>query len=255
MDYGWKKPTAALIIVMLIGLILGEAKAEESDFTVHSPECKECFKYINDQDRRWIGKVSVLFNPADSGSVGAGPTRSAIEWAIETINLYIYSPLEFHGESERPLIYAYDSSRENVLLVAFKPINHLGTATLWWDWTGATKLDYAEIELSTSLLSSCLRGTALHEIVHAHGVGHSDSLHSIMYANPYNNCKYQEILRLDDIIALQSLYPARPNRQGVVTSYDANQVCIYEPDIGVDGQSYQFEACIPAFGFGEVIEN
>ncbi|HIJ29630.1 MAG TPA: matrixin family metalloprotease, partial [Gammaproteobacteria bacterium] len=48
-----------------------------------------------------------------------------------------------------------------------------------------------------------LEATALHELGHLVGLGHSDNPDSVMYANPYNHLRH---LRDDDIAAVQVLY-------------------------------------------------
>jgi hypothetical protein len=78
---------------------------------------------------------------------------------------------------------------------------------------------------------------AMHELLHLLGIGHSEQLISIMYANPYTNLSH---LQADDIDALQSLYglsatPADPetytppttmNPAGVQDSYLSTNLLI-----------------------------
>ena len=82
-----------------------------------------------------------------------------------------------------------------------------------------------------SLTEADLPGILLHEFLHILYLDHSDVQNSIMFASPYNSAQYQSILRLDDIRAIQSLYTAKPNVQGVITSFDGTTVCFYQPEI------------------------
>lgn len=243
----------AAIVILAAFMLAKDALA--GDFKASSP-CDNCFRFFEPFERVWSGPVDVLLNPDGSGNLGAGNVRQATEWALEYINMYIVLDMTLQGDTTIVPQDSYDPARHNTVVVNFGELpGFLGEAYILWGWAGDNSINQGRITLATNMPRSCLNGVMLHELLHVLYIHHSDTRHSIMYATPYNSCEYQATLRLDDIIALQELYPARPNRQGVITGYDSTEVCGYQPEVIVDGQSYQVSACIPASGFGEIVVN
>lgn len=152
--------------------------------------------------------------------------------AILLINIYANVPITYVGRTTLTPQDEYVASRDGVVLVSSGDVGYFnGFARLWWNWQNQDRVNYSEITLSSSLSYNCLDGTVLHEVLHSLNVDHSDDVNAIMYATPYHPCEYQATLRRDDILALQELYPARPNMQGVITSFEDNIVCGYQPEI------------------------
>lgn len=253
-DYGWKKPVLALTMVMLVAW---GAFAEGSDFTAESPECANCFQFFEPAKRVWSGPVTALFNPEGSENLGGGNVRRAIERAIKLVQLYVYIDIELQGETNITPIDVYNPDHQNTIIFNMANLSYprIGEAYLLWAWSDGPELNQARATLGSNMRRACLNGAVLHELLHTLYIDHSETRHSIMAATPYNSCEYQATLRLDDIEALQAIYPPKPNRQGVITSFDSTQVCGYQPEVVVEGTSYQVEACSPASAFGSVVIN
>jgi len=228
------------ILTVCAAIVWGTSDA--SDFISTSPDdCPTCFNYFDDVERVWDGDIRVLFNPGTG--VNSDLVPQSIERAIRLINIYADVPFDYQGETSMELTGNYFEGRRRTVIVAFNSIPSLGQATVWWNYHRNNNVNYGEVELAPVLSRSCLDGTVLHEFLHILNIRHSDNEHSIMFAEPYNTCEYQSILRLDDINALQSLYPARPNRQGIITSFDGEYLCDYRPEVIYLDNSYQVETC------------
>lgn len=224
----WQRPWIPLGAVMLIGLVFGIGEARADDYRAHQGnQCPECAIYLGGTPRVWDGEIQVY---AQDSSFEADIQRS-----IDTINLYADVPLVYMGTTSLPLIDQYDSARRGTVIVGYGDTGgFLGKGWIWWNHHSQAHINYGEITLSPSV-GACKSGIMLHEMLHILGIGHSDDRFSIMYASPYHNCEYQQTLRLDDIEVSQSPYPARPNKAGVITSYDGGELCVYQPVITYEG--------------------
>ena len=220
-----------LVVLMAVCLwgLWNEVSAEESDFGSHDG-CSNCFSYFDSSPRKWSGPVDVYFNPAGIPDWLAIPDiERNIERSLRYMSLYISHSLVYKGRADLDFIGTYSPARRNTVLVGFESTGFLGRADIWWNWEGNNNLNYGEVKLSPIIAESKLPGTSLHEFVHIMNIDHNlESPHSIMSV-PYNSIEYQATLRLDDILALQSLYTAKPNRMGVITSYDGSEACTYSP--------------------------
>lgn len=243
----------AAIVILAAFMLAKDAFAGE--FEAHDG-CSNCFSYFDSTPRVWSGPVDVYFNPEGIPPWLAIPDiEREIERNLDYLSLYASHPLRYAGRASYGFIGGYSASRRNTIVFGFENGGFLGRADIWWNWEGSNNVNYGEVKLSPNIVDRQIPGTVLHELVHTLNIDHNlDSPHSIM-SFPYNSIEYQSVLRLDDILAVQSLYPAKPNRQGVITGYDSTEVCGYQPEVIVDGQSYQVSACIPASGFGEIVVN
>lgn len=243
-----------IVMIIITGSVLWN-EVHADDFKATGP-CDNCYQYLDGGSKKWLGQVQVFLN--NDGSPGAAYiTEQAIGRSIEIIQTYIDIDFVYMGESEAPLLSHFDASRQNTVIVGFAPIGSAGLGWIWWDWNDHKGINSGEITLNSNLynLQGCVNGYILHEMLHILYVGHTDNQNSIMANSPYNTCSYQATLRLDDIKAIQSLYPAKPNRQGYVTSLSSTQVCRYEPEIMISGSSYSYESCTHTDDISGVVEN
>lgn len=231
--------------------------AEYEDFTVSGPQCSNCYLFYRDVGKPWSGPVEVLINESGALLTNGPVLKNEILWAISYIQRYIDIDISFGGFTETNPADGYEPSRQNTIVFYFDSLSWptLGRAQLWWGGDGTGRLNQGQITIDTLVGSYCSKSVVLHELLHTLFITHSDVPDSIMSATPYHGCNYNKTLRLDDMQALQALYPAKPNREMTIIDYDDKEVCVYVPSIAVLGSDYQFEACIPASGFGAVIEN
>lgn len=235
----------------LIGLIwvcflFGSSRSEgaENDFRFTSP-CDGCFSYFDPVKRTWNGQVQILLNPENRPDwASIDDIEQSIQKNLDYIKQYADIPLVYGGRTNLTHIEGYDSTRENTIVWNFKDIPNAGYTHIWWNWKGANAVNYGEVSLRHTLAEKCLDGIGLHELLHTLYIQHNvDTQHSIMAATPYNSCEYQATLRLDDIVALQSLYAPMPNRGAVVTPLG----CLYVPEVMFEGQSIQATICDPSY--------
>lgn len=250
-DYKAWKPILAIVLVCLLGYAWGKARADDYEFI--SPDHPMEFRFFEATKKTWTGRVDFLINTEGSPFTQT-EIRASLDRAIDMVKTYIYIDLEYAGATQLTKAEAYSPARQNTVVVSFKKMGFLGFGSIYWDWSVVGRINHGDIELSTTLGANCLDGVLLHELLHTLFVEHSDTEHSVM-ADPPNSCEYMSILRLDDIEALQELYTPKPNRQGIISRYDATEVCGYQPEVVVEGSSYQIEACIPASGFESVVVN
>jgi len=82
-----------------------------------------------------------------------------------------------------------------------------------------------------------------------------ESTLSVMFEPP-SSCEYRTTLRKFDIDNLSAMYAIKPHAYAPeITSATSTEICIYVPNIDAFGKDYQFEACVPAYAFGDVHEN
>ena len=158
-------------------------------------------------------------------------------------------PFVYTGTTELTVIGQYAEERRHTVLIEFTPLNFLGRADIWWGWHGFDHINYGEVKINDQISEADFDGIFLHEMAcHILCMDHNqDTQNSICSGPPhtnYNSPEYQATLRLDDMKAIQSLYLAKPNRQGAITSFDGTNVCFYQPEIeyeGIVGQ--EIESC------------
>ncbi len=263
-DYDWKKPTASMLFLMVLGGcfdVVQNAQGQESDF-VAVDLCATCFTYLESRKRTWDGPVDIYLNIKDMPPwLSTTKVENSIRRNVRYINIYAEVPFSYEGQTNIALIDSYVSSRRNTIIVGFTDINFLGKAYIWWNWHGDQKINYGEIQLNETIPGRCLDGILLHELFHTLYLDHNtESRHSIM-AVPYRSCEYQSIIRLEDIEALQSLYPPKPNRQGVIVnvSSDGNSDFIerYDPaaTLITEDKSIQFRSTIEGNEVTEIVAN
>ena len=217
-----------ILLIVIWDLLFGRL-AGASEFESHDG-CSNCFSYFDSTPRVWNGAVDVYFNPEGLPSWLAIPDiEREIERNLDYLSLYVTHPLRYAGRASYGFINGYSASRRNTIVFGFENTGFLGRADIWWNWEGTNNVNYGEVKLSPNIVDRQIAGTVLHELVHTLDIDHNlDSPHSIMSV-PYNSIEYQATLRLDDILAIQSLYPAKPNMQGVITSFDGSVACSYQP--------------------------
>lgn len=81
---------------------------------------------------------------------------------------------------------------------------------------GGVRINTATGDLRDMLDNGTFVGLMQHEIGHTLGLAHSDEPSSIMFANPYNPSRHEQVLQGDDIAACADLYGGR----GVVEQPD-----------------------------------
>lgn len=214
--------TLVLLVVLLFGLMWNLASASEftdGDFTIHAPDCDNCFQHLGVGERVWDGPILVYVN-MDNSPLSSNRVSAAVKQAIQQIKIHVDIDMEYKGKTEAPYLGYYSATRRNTIIISFRDVgkNVLGRANLWWNWHGSQKVNSANLGFRPNITRECFPGVLLHELTHAGYVGHSDVFESIMSSTPYRSCGYQETLRLDDIKAWASLYEPINNCMGHVTS-------------------------------------
>jgi hypothetical protein len=175
-------------------------------------------KYNGLDNNRWPNNnVDWYYNPKNQNwstdEVVAAIKRATANWStISGINF------TYRGLTEQSLSNSSDDKfvigwlQRDQFLAQFGR-NYAGYAYMWWQ--GGYVSD-AEISLNLAASYSSIRefeGLMTHELGHILGLDHSNQSSSIMYS-PYNSYVYQTKPKLDDLLAVTSLYPKSINSSG-----------------------------------------
>lgn len=262
-----RKRFMSWLFAFTVGVIVGATinSAEGSDFRKVYTGPNNQFVHVDPNKSQWPGLV-IDYRYNTNGLVSESFLVEKIEAAID--NLAAYHHVEFFDDGSTtanivPLAPPYLPAITGRLLIEVIEDAEMQSmfgdysafAVIFWDNYGITGGQIA-FNVDALFTDECWEGIASHELGHVLNLQHSDSDHSIMYAQPYHSCGYQQIPRKDDIDGLVSAgYAVSANYEPMLTYYDQSEVCIYAPQLVIEGVSYSFEACIPAEGFGSVVVN
>lgn len=167
------------------------------------------------KSNRWeSGVIEWWYNP-NSQPYSTEIILQAIQYATQAWESIANIQFEYKGITHQAL----NNEQDNKLIIGWLASsefeNRFGYfaayAHIWWD---GSFIHEGEISLNNGYFvptaQSKLQGIITHELGHILGLDHSDQPTSIMYS-PYHSAKYQETLRLDDIIAASNLYPITIN--------------------------------------------
>lgn len=252
---GRRRGMVYVAIIALIGSIAwNETQADTGNTYVDNPDA---FIYLNPLGPKWTGgNVNYVYNT--NGLISNSGLVSIINGAADEFERRF--DLNFTNQGTSTVSANHLSSSPPVpgkLLVEFisdaemqsRHGNYSGYAWIWWSGS----IQGGQIELNADTFTSCLAGVTKHEIGHILNLDHNNG-ESVM--NNSTSCAYKETLRFDDINGLNQMYPSdSPDYSIELISATAEEVCIYAPRLDVNGTDYEFEACIPASGFGTVVEN
>ena len=111
------------------------SEGAESDFEAISPDCDNCFVYLDTLPRTWGGQIEVVLN-VDSLPWWTNEVKMqvAIQDVFKKINTYAEVPFVYAGTTNAELIGQYSADRRNTVLVSFGPLNNfLGQGWIWWN--------------------------------------------------------------------------------------------------------------------------
>lgn len=253
---------------VLLFLLAPKSQAEDFGGT-YVDQNPTAFIFSNPSLVTWPNR-QVEWTYKTNGRVNSEVLTGFIDQA--TANIERYAGIDFvsAGESALDLVTDYDSSREGTVLIEVLNNSEMdsyvadltsgdvtngssfsGYAWIWW----SDSILFGQIALNIDSLTSstCWKGTITHEFGHILNLDHSDTRESIMFAEPYNSCEYQQTLRYDDISGLHQLYPKNePNYEITIMENG----CLYIPNVEFQGASYQVrELCIFEVNEGSVILN
>lgn len=206
-------------ILCSVALLLCAASVHANDYKPRvMPGDRETPAYVlGTFNQKWLtGNVLWYYNPSNQ------PADLSIETVVNAVTLAAsrwtgMCNVEFFymgTTSSRP--YGGDDSlavdRRNVVGWDLLKGNEGDAAAITYSWSSSGRLLDADIVINTDMpkpwTAARLDGVLTHELGHFIGIKHSDTVESVMSAEPYNSFAYMRVLRGDDAKACAALYGA-----------------------------------------------
>lgn len=215
------------------------------------------YRLFDEAPNRWTDdQINIYINIA--GSPWSPVTlQDALLYAIGEIEKYASIDLNYRGLTDTTPATNFTPALQGSHIVHVGELaNNFSDTELWWSWADKGIIDHTQTILDPDVDAGCLRGAMVHELVHVLFIRHSDVPESIMFADPYHSCQYQETLRKDDIEALGSLYPPQANNETkVIGQCPGEGFAVYVPRIRHGDIDVSFEFCLTPEAVLNVWEN